>query len=140
MVTREDLESFLIRMDLEYQEIEPGMYLVRGRNSGLPMVVHHADSLLLIRMKLMDMPEAADGKIDLYRTLLELNASDVVHGAYGIEEGELIISDTLELETLDFLELQASMESIELAASSHMERIRALAGVEGEVSGAGAEG
>ena len=140
MVTREDLESFLIRMDLEYQEIEPGMYLVQGRNSGLPLVVHHADSLLLIRMKVMDMPEVADGRIDLYRTLLELNATDVVHGAYGIEEGELIISDTLELETLDFLELQASMESIELAASSHMERIRSLAGVEGEVSGAGAEG
>jgi hypothetical protein len=139
MVTREDLESFLIRMDLEYEEIEPGMYLVRGRNSGLPMVVHHADSLLLIRMKLMDMPEAGDGRTDLYRTLLELNATDVVHGAYGIEEGELIISDTLEMETLDFLEMQASMESIELAATSHMERIRALAGVEGEVSGAGAE-
>jgi hypothetical protein len=115
------------------------MYLVAGRNSGLPMVVHHAESLLLIRMKVMDMPEGADGKIDLYRTLLELNATDVVHGAYGIEEGELIISDTLELETLDFLEIQASMESIELAATSHMERIRALAGVAGEVSGAGAE-
>jgi hypothetical protein len=140
MVTREDLESFLIRMDLDYQEIEPGMYLVQGRNSGLPLVVHHADSLLLIRMKVMDMPEAADGRIDLYRTLLELNATDVVHGAYGIEEGELILSDTLELETLDFLELQASMESIELAATSHMDRIRSLAGVEGEVTGAGAEG
>jgi len=139
MVTREDLESFLIRMDLEYEEIEPGMYLVQGRNSGLPLVVHLADSLLLIRMKVMDMPEAADGKTDLYRTLLELNATDVVHGAYGIEEGELILSDTLELETLDFLEIQASMESIELAATSHMGRIRALAGVEGEVSGAGAE-
>jgi hypothetical protein len=139
MVTREDLESFLIRMDLEYEEIEPGMYLVRGRNSGLPMVVHHADSLLLIRMKLMDMPVTEDGRADLYRTLLELNATDVVHGAYGIEEGELIISDTLELETLDYHEMQASMESIELAASSHMERIRTLAGVEGQVSGAGTE-
>lgn len=129
MVTREDLESFLIRMDLDYREVEPGMFLVSGRNSGLPVVVHHADSVLLIRMKLMDMPAPEDGKIDLYRTLLELNASDVVHGAYGIEENELIISDTLELETLDFHELRASMESIELAAMSHMERIRSLAGM-----------
>jgi hypothetical protein len=64
----------------------------------------------------------------LYRTLLELNATDVVHGAYGIEDGELILSDTLELETLDFHELQASMESMELAATSHMEQIRSLAG------------
>ncbi|MSR20261.1 MAG: hypothetical protein EXR91_04695 [Gemmatimonadetes bacterium] len=129
MVTREDLESYLLRMDLEYEEVDPGMFLVHGRNSGLSMVVHHADGLLLIRMKLMDLPGPENGKIDLYRTLLELNASDVVHGAYGIEEGELIMSDTLELETLDFHELRASMESMELAAMGHMERIRTLAGV-----------
>ena len=140
MVTREDLESFLMRMDLEYTEVDPGMFLVHGRNSGLPMVVNHADALLLIRMKLMDMPAPEDGKAELYRTLLELNASDVVHGAYGIEEGELIISDTLELETLDFHELRASMESMELAAMSHMERIRSLAGVTPESSKAGVEG
>jgi hypothetical protein len=140
MVTREDLESFLIRMDLDYREVEPGMFLVQGRNSGLAMVVHHADSVLLIRLKVMDMPAPEDGRAELYRTLLELNASDVVHGAYGIEDGELIISDTLELETLDFHELRASMESIELAAMSHMERIRSLAGMapagtEAEVGG-----
>jgi len=44
----------------------------------------------------------------------------------------LILSDTLELETLDFLELQASIESMELAASGHMEKIKALAGVGAE--------
>ena len=132
MISREDLESFLIRMDLEHEEVDEGRYLVRGRNSGLPMVVHHSVPLLLIRMKLMDLPDEGDGRGELYRTLLELNANDVVHGAYGLEDGELILSDTLELETLDFHELRASLESIELAASGHMERIRALAGVEGE--------
>ncbi|HSM59601.1 MAG TPA: hypothetical protein VK849_02335 [Longimicrobiales bacterium] len=132
MITREDLESFLIRMDLEYEEVDPGMYLVRGRNSGLPVVVHHADALLLIRMKLMDLPEMGDNALELYRMLLELNATDVVHGAYGIEEDELILSDTLEMETLDFHELQASMESMEMAAAGHMERIRALTGAEVE--------
>ena len=133
MVTREDLESFLIRMELDYDEVDEGMFLIRGENSGLPVVVHYADNLLLIRMKVMDMP-AENGTPQLYRMLLELNATDVVHGAYGIEDGELILSDTLELETLDLHELQASMESIELAAATHMERIRDLAG-----AGAGAE-
>lgn len=129
MLSREDLESFLIRMDLDYEEIDPGMFLVRGRNHGFPFVVHHDESLLLIRMKLMDMEDTNESP-ELYRKLLELNAAEVVHGAYGIEEGELIISDTLELETLDFHELQASMESIELAAATHMETIRDLAGVD----------
>jgi len=137
MLTREDLESYLLRMDLEYEEVDPGMFLVRGKNSGLPMVVNHADALLLIRMKLMDMPAPEDAKPELYRTLLQLNASDVVHGAYGIEQNELIMSDTLELETLDFHELRASMESMELAAMSHMEKIRALAG--GAPAGSAAE-
>lgn len=127
MVTREDLESFLIRMDVEYEELEEGMFLVRTRNGGLPLVINHAPPLLLLRMKVMDL-SSEDGSLELYRTLLELNATDVVHGAYGIEDGELILSDTLELETLDFQEVQASVESIHLAASGHMERIRSLAG------------
>ena len=139
MVSREDLESFLIRMDLDYEEVDEGMFLIRGENSGLPVVVHYADALLLIRMKVMDMPEEDASSVNFYRTLLELNATELVHGAYGIEDGELIISDTLELETLDFLELQASMESIELAAATHMDTIRGLAGA-GAAAGAGAEG
>lgn len=127
MVTREDLESFLIRMDVDYQELEEGMFLVRTRNGGYPVVLNYAPPLLLLRMKVMDLPDDAGNEV-LYRTLLQLNAADVVHGAYGIEDGELILSDTLELETLDFVEVQASVESIHLAAAGHMERIRDLAG------------
>ena len=129
MVTREDLESFLIRMDLEYQEIEEGMYLVRSRNGGSPLVVNHSPPLLLLRMKVMDLPETGAAPTELFRTLLELNATDMVHGAYGLEERELIMSDTLELETLDFHEFQASIESMQLAAAGHIERIWSLAGV-----------
>ena len=128
MVSREDLESFLIRMDLDYEEVDEGMFLTRSKSNGTPMVVHHADALLLIRMKVMDMPDDNESAKDLYRTLLELNATEIVHGAYGIEDGDLILSDTLELETLDFHELQASMESIGLAAVTHMEKIRSLPG------------
>lgn len=130
MVTREDLESFLIRMDLDFEEVDQDMFLVRSRNGGPPLVVHYSPPLLLVRMKVMDLP--VEGGTQLFRTLLELNATDVVHGAYGIEEGELILSDTLELETLDFHELQASLESIQLALSGHMERIRSLAGTAAE--------
>lgn len=130
MVTREDLESFLLRMeDLEVDEIEEGMYLVRNRGGGPPVVVSHSAPLLLLRMKVMDLPEDGIGNAELFRALLELNATDVVHGAYGLEEGELILSDTLKLETLDFEELRDSLESIQLAAADHMERIRSLAGL-----------
>ena len=128
MVSREDIEGFLIRMDLDYEEVDEGMFLAHGDNGGAGVVVHHSDPVLVLRLKMMDLPaEPEDALTGLYRTLLELNATDIVHGAYGIEEGELILTDTLELENLDFTELQASIESLQLAASSHMGRIRELA-------------
>jgi len=126
MVTRDDLESFLIRMDLDFNEVDEGMFLVQGANEGAPVVVHLTAPLLVIRLKVMTLPSGNDLS-ELYKALLVWNATDVVHGAYGIEEEDLIISDTLELETLDFPELQASLESVQMAASSHVERIKALA-------------
>jgi hypothetical protein len=129
MVTREDLESFLIRMDLDWEEVDEGMFLVQSPSGGV--VVHLSDPVLLLRLKVMDLPTDGADLTDLYRCLLELNATDIVHGAYGIEEGELILSDTLELENLDFEELQASVESLQYAASSHLNRIKTLAEVDG---------
>ncbi len=132
MVTREDLESFLIRMDLDWEEVDEGMFLVQSPSGGV--VVHLSDPVLLLRLKVMDLPANGADLTDLYRCLLELNATDIVHGAYGIEEGELILSDTLELENLDFEELQASVESLQYAASSHLNRIKTLADVDGSDS------
>lgn len=128
MVTQDDLESYLIRMDADFEEVDEGMFVVRTENGGAPIVVHHSEPVLLIRMKVMDLSANSDALCGLYETLLKLNATDMVHGAYGIEEGELIISDTLQLGSLDFEELQASLESVQLAASSHLSDIRALAG------------
>ena len=131
MVTREDLESYLIRMDAEFEEVDDGMFLVRPENGGAPIVVHYSEPVLVVRMKVMDLPTRSDGLGDLYETLLRLNVSDVIHGAYGIEEGQLILSDTLQLGTLDFEELRASLDSVQMAASSHLSRIKALAGIGG---------
>ena len=132
MVTREDLESFLIRMDLEWDEVDEGMFLIQSPSGDV--VLHLSDPVLLLRLKVMDLPDHEPHMWKMYRVLLELNATDIVHGAYGIEEGELILSDTLELETLDFEELQASVESLQYAASSHLNRIRTLSGAEGDDS------
>jgi hypothetical protein len=132
MVTRDDLESFLIRMDLDFSEVDDGMYLIHTPDDGPPVVVHHSPPLLVIRLKVMDLPRG-QGLSELYERLLIWNATDVVHGAYGIEEKDLVLTDTLELETLDVPELQASLESMQMAASSHMEQIKALASTGQEV-------
>jgi hypothetical protein len=120
MLTREDVESFLLRMELEYEEVGEGMWMVRLGQENTRLVVNHSPPVLLIRVKVLDVPEDQGSCAELYRRLLELNATDLVHGAYGLEEGDVILSDTLELENLDFSEFQASVDSIQVAIASHI--------------------
>ena len=123
MVTREDVESYLLRMQLEIEEVEPGMWVVQGGSDGVRLVVNLAPPLLLLRTKVLEIPTDKERCADLYRRLLELNAMDMVHGAYGIEEDDVILSDALELENLDFNEFQASVDSMQLAVASHLESL-----------------
>jgi hypothetical protein len=122
MMTREDLESYLIRMEVDFDEVEECIWVVKSGEGTPPVVVNYSPPVVLLRMKVMDLPESSDDSrlAPLYRRLLELNATDIVHGSYGIEAGEVVLSDAMELETLDFSELRGSYESLTMAASGHM--------------------
>jgi hypothetical protein len=128
MMTREDLESYFIRMGLEHEEVDEGMWLIKPREDGTPIVASYAPPVVLLRLKVMDLPQDTDNAryAALYRRLLELNATDIVHGSYGIEEKEVVLSDALELETLDFSELRSSFESMTMAAASHLPELFGL--------------
>lgn len=121
MTSREDLESYLLRMGVEYREVDDGMWLLSGSEDGAGVVVNYTPPVVLLRLKVMQLPaEQDDARLaGFYRRLLELNATDIVHGSYGIETNEVVLSDALDLENLDFSELRSSYESLVLAASSH---------------------
>jgi hypothetical protein len=125
MTTREDLESYLIRLGLDLDEVETDMWLVKPTDDAPQIVVHYSPPVVLLRLKVMDLaPGSDDGRYNnLYRRLLELNATDILHGSYGIEAEEVVLSDALELENLDFSELRSSFESLALAASGHLPRL-----------------
>lgn len=128
MQTREDIESFFIRMGIEAEEVEEGMWLLPGEDGGPGVVVHYSPPVVVLRLKVMNLPKNADNRdlAELYRRLLQLNASDIVHGSYGLEEGDVVLSDALELDTLDFGELRSSYESLVFAASSHLQGLADL--------------
>lgn len=123
MVTREDVENFLLRMELPYQELEEGLWMVGDGTEVAPVFVNHDPPLLLMRVEVMHSPEDEELRNGLFRELLELNATDLVHGAYGLDGDEVVLNDTLQLEDLDFSEFQASLESIILALRSHYENL-----------------
>lgn len=135
MVTREDVESFLVRSEQEFEEVEPGMWVLAGGEDGGNLVIHLSPPLLLLRVKVMEVPGDARKSAELYRRLLELNAIDMVHGSYGIEEDDVILSDALELENLDFNEFQAAIDSMQVALASHLESLAQYRTEREEVTG-----
>lgn len=122
MANREDLESFIGRLDgsLTSDEVETGIWLLTPADESTPIVVSFDSPVVVFRVKVMDLPKDGQAKADLMQKLLELNAEGLVHGSYGIEGSVVVLTDALQLENLDFNEFQSSVESITLALASHM--------------------
>jgi hypothetical protein len=122
MITREDIQSWLDRLDgggLTVMEIEPNLWLARTREDA-EVVVHFAPPVVILRVRVMELPASEPRRSELFRQLLEYNARDLVHGSYGLEGDHVVLTDTLELENLDFSEFEASFDSITLALASHL--------------------
>ena len=129
MVTREDIESWLDRLAPEggVREVEPGLWIVRpGGQLDMDVVVSYSPSVVVLRVKVMDAPKDGARCATLNRRLLELNASDLVHGSYGISADAIVLTEALEVAHLDFEEFQASYESITLALASHLRELSAF--------------
>jgi hypothetical protein len=130
MVTREDIEAFLDRLSADgatHQEVEPGLWVVKpGGALDLDVVVTHNPPVVVLRMKVMSIPDEGDEAARLNRRLLELNATDLLHGAYGIEGDAVVLTEALELAHLDFEEFLASFESMTLSLTTHMRELSAF--------------
>ncbi len=122
MITREDIQSFFDRLyggNLVVMELEPNIWLLRTPDDA-EVVVHYAPPVVILRVRVMELPESEPRRGELFRQLLEYNARDLVHGSYGLEGDHVVLTDTLELENLDFSEFEASFESMTLALASHL--------------------
>jgi len=119
MVTKEDIEGWLNRLAADgasFSEVEPGLWVVRPSGElDFSVVVHFSPPVRLLRVKVMTLPTNAGRLATLSRRLLELNATDLVHGSYGIEDQSIVMTETLELSHLDYEEFLAAYESITVA-------------------------
>jgi hypothetical protein len=128
MITREDLLSFFDRLyggSLSVMELEPNIWLVRTSEDA-EVVVHYAPPVVILRVRVMELPDSDPRRSELFRQLLEYNARDLVHGSYGLEGDHVVLTDALELENLDFSEFEASFDSLNLALASHLGSLAAF--------------
>jgi len=127
MLTKDDVESFLVRLaatGATYSEVEPGFWIVRpSSESDLSVAVNYSPPVVLLRVDVMSLPNDGTRTAELTRRLLELNASDLLHGSYGIQNDQIVLTEALELSALDYEEFLASYESMTLALASHLREL-----------------
>jgi hypothetical protein len=120
MKSAEDIESYLMRLDLPYEIIKPGFWVVKP-NRDQNLAVSIAGPVVAFRIKVMDLP--SQDRESLFRTLLTLNTTEMVHGAFGLEGEAVVIADALEMENLDFNEFQAVVEDMSMAIAKHYPKL-----------------
>ena len=128
MVTSSDIEGYLIRMGVSYDELRKNTWMIRDNDDQVDnLVVTLNDPVIVFHVKLLEIPPGCD-RLRLFEELLRLNAGEMLHGAYGLEGNAVIATDTLQAENLDFNEFQASVDSLNLAITSHYPRLSPFVG------------
>ncbi|GJG85075.1 hypothetical protein tb265_02560 [Gemmatimonadetes bacterium T265] len=131
MLSRDDLERYLDRLSAEsattVTEVEPGLWRLHpGGALDYDVVVTYAPPVVVLRAKVLQLPHEPDAAAALAHRLLELNATDLLHGAYGVDRGAVVLTEALELSHLDYEELRASYESMTLSLASHVRELATL--------------
>jgi len=112
------VEQYLIDLKFTYQQIDNNLWLLNDEEHSLPGVaVILTEPLTIIRAEIMDIPN--NNLQELYETLLKLNATDVILGAYAVENGKVILVDSLLYDTMNYENFRASLDSISLALTQH---------------------
>ena len=131
MVTREDIERFLDRMTAEqggsYRDAGQDLWVVKPAGElDFDIFVSLEGNVVVLNVKVMDLPKDDVEQGRLARRLLELNATDLIHGSYGIEQNTIVMTEALELGHLDYTEFLAAFESMTFALASHIRELGAF--------------
>ena len=111
MVTQNDIEIYLDDCKFVFENVGEGLWRVESPDNNVDnIIVSYQSPILLLRVNLMQVPKSDREKF--YERLLQLNATEISHGAFGIEEDKVVLIDTLQVENLDRNELQASVDSL----------------------------
>ena len=112
------IEQYLIDLMLSYRQIDTNLWLLEDEEHSLQgVVVMQAEPLVIVRAEVIDVPKS--NTLELFTKLLELNAADIIHGAYALDKDKIVLIDTLHYETMSYEDFRAVLDSFSLALSDH---------------------
>ena len=122
--TVEDVENYLLQLDRRFEN-DGGTFLLAGANGTIALRV--APPIVAVRVTIGAVPTDQGQQARIFRKLLQYNASDLMHVAYGVEGDTIVLSAALELENLDLNELEALLSDVDLALARHVPTLRETA-------------
>lgn len=125
--TLKDVEAYLLRSNRKFTAVEDqqGTFLV-DTGSDQPQIAVRVDPPLVVcRVHIGDV-NGTKHKEEVFRRLLQFNAKSLVHGSYGLEEDRIVLSAALELENLDFNELEATLDELDVALAQQVPELAKL--------------
>jgi hypothetical protein len=124
--TAEDVENFLLQLNRHFEN-DGGTYLVSAGAEMPPIAIRVAPPILAVRVSIGALPKDPEHQNKLFRRLLEYNATDLMHAAYGIDDHTVVCSAALPLDNLDLNELEAILSDLDLALARHVPTLHDLA-------------
>lgn len=124
--TSDDLEAQLGRLGRRYERTEDGTFIVALGPNQPPAAVLLVPPVLVVQVAIGTAPGDLTKAAPIYKRLLELNASALLHSAFGLEGDQIVLAAALELEHLDLNELEAVLADIDVALGEHVPSLRNL--------------
>jgi hypothetical protein len=129
--TREDIERDLEARGRPYQVLDDDTIIVPLVPGQAPAMLRVEPPVVLMQVNIGEVSFTGDSKaVAFYRRLLELNATSLLHAAYGIEGNRIVLSAALELDNLDQNELEATLSDLALALVEQLPALRQMATAE----------
>jgi hypothetical protein len=123
MRSEKDVEAYLGRLNRKFSQAEgpsdkATTYLIHSGERFPPVALRVDPPLVVLRVHIGDVNSKSDGEV--YRQLLQHNAKSLVHTSFGLEGDRIVLCSALELENLDFNELEATLDEIDVALAQHV--------------------
>jgi len=136
MKTNLDFELYLYQMELNFEKLQEGMWLIQDEAEQLDnILVVHQPPIVLFRVKLMELQDVPEGQHSaFFKRLLEING-ELNHGSFALEGDNVVVNDTLQAENLDFNEFQASIDDIIFAVMEYHPELSAYRQTDNVVNG-----
>ncbi len=118
------IKDYLVEFefDITHEDSADGVFVVQKESDGITnLIIGIAPPIVIIEQYLFKLKHP---NLEICMDLLKKNR-DIVHGAFVLdEEGDKVIyRDTLQVETLDAPELEASINSLSLLLSEYSDQI-----------------